>query len=225
MTNKNGLIFHLAKGAHKSPQQGVCAMEAVAFLAREPHSDRPQCACPVIAAYVRLVNDSMSDDQRQRLVPYLPRIIGSRSPEHELERMQIIVWHVLRVIVPDALRAVGLNDQAKELAEVDNLARADEVARTAGDAALNVFWLAEGDAKDIARAVYDACHAASCAAADADDHVAADMPSVAIYAACAADYVDALDESLICLDKALSAGPQGCTGYDFAPPQMEVRHA
>lgn len=35
-------------GSHKEAQKQFCVMEAVAYVAGEPHSDHPQCACPVI---------------------------------------------------------------------------------------------------------------------------------------------------------------------------------
>jgi len=42
----------LASGAHDRRTDGVCVMEAVAWWAGEDHSDRPECASPVIAALV-----------------------------------------------------------------------------------------------------------------------------------------------------------------------------
>ena len=42
----------LARGAHDRRTDGVCVMEAVAWRAGEDHSDRPECASPVIAALV-----------------------------------------------------------------------------------------------------------------------------------------------------------------------------
>lgn len=38
----------LKEGSHEARERGVCAMEAVAWLAGEKHSDAPRCACPVI---------------------------------------------------------------------------------------------------------------------------------------------------------------------------------
>jgi len=40
----------LRYGSHGTSDKGMCAMEAVAWLANEPHSDRPACTCSVIAA-------------------------------------------------------------------------------------------------------------------------------------------------------------------------------
>jgi hypothetical protein len=39
----------LSHGSHDRREDGMCLMEAVAFLAGERHSDRPVCACPVLS--------------------------------------------------------------------------------------------------------------------------------------------------------------------------------
>lgn len=70
----------LAKGAHDKDAGAFCAMEAVAYLAHEPHSDRPACACPVISAFLRAWNDGLPDAERDALIrPLLPRLIGDRK--------------------------------------------------------------------------------------------------------------------------------------------------
>ncbi len=42
----------LAAGPHAGAEAGLCALEAVAYVAGEPHSDEPACASPSIAAFV-----------------------------------------------------------------------------------------------------------------------------------------------------------------------------
>jgi hypothetical protein len=66
-------------GSHDSPDDGVCVVELASMLAGEPFSDRPDCVCPVIAAYLRGWNDRLGHRDRQRLAPYAERVIGSRS--------------------------------------------------------------------------------------------------------------------------------------------------
>lgn len=39
----------LTYGGHESRERGVCLMEAVAWMAGEPHSDRPSCTDPALA--------------------------------------------------------------------------------------------------------------------------------------------------------------------------------
>lgn len=48
--------LQLAFGGH-DPGDDMCVMEAVAYLAGEPWSDRPECASPVIGAFLRSWND------------------------------------------------------------------------------------------------------------------------------------------------------------------------
>jgi hypothetical protein len=59
----------LSAGKHKSPDEGLCAMEAAAWLAGLPHSDRPQCTSEVIAAYIRNFNDDTPDGDLQKRLP------------------------------------------------------------------------------------------------------------------------------------------------------------
>ncbi len=108
-------IFELRAGKHGKVEDGVCAMEAVAWLEGLPHSDAPECTCPVIAAFVRTINDRMLSEARQGLVPYLPRLVGTVSPEHELERATYLAWHGITVILPPLLQDVGLNGAADML--------------------------------------------------------------------------------------------------------------
>jgi hypothetical protein len=75
-------------------------MEAVAWLAGERHSDRPDCTCPVIAAYVSRIADWASDEQRQQLRAFLPRLIGSRSKKHLLPRTEYLVRQTVIVFLP-----------------------------------------------------------------------------------------------------------------------------
>lgn len=75
-----GLIEIILKaGGHSSRAQAVCAMEAVAWLAGEPHSDQPQCACPVIGSFMRSWNDAIQTDEKRNalLKPLLPLLVGA----------------------------------------------------------------------------------------------------------------------------------------------------
>ena len=56
----------IKSGAHAAQDDMMCAMEAVAWLAGEQWSDKPECACPVISAFVRNWNDSISSDETRR---------------------------------------------------------------------------------------------------------------------------------------------------------------
>lgn len=69
----------LTTGSHARPEEGVCFMEAVAWVTGEPHSDHPECACPILTDITIDANDSMSDVDRQRLIEAIPALVGSKT--------------------------------------------------------------------------------------------------------------------------------------------------
>jgi hypothetical protein len=71
--------YTLAYGTHPNPQDGRCAMEWVAHLAGERHSDQPGCVSPVVRALCVALNDGLNCTERQRLRPYLTRTIGTTA--------------------------------------------------------------------------------------------------------------------------------------------------
>ncbi len=208
---KNLKLPPLKKGSHRSTEEGVCAMEMVAFIERLPHSDSPQCTCPVIAAFVRSINDHFDDEYRQKLLPYLPRLVGTVSKPHESERATFLAWQAIHIFAPIALRSVGLNDHANKL---ENFNGKLVAARAAAYSAA----LVAADAADAGAAARSAAAGAAYAAADAA--YAADVADVAYaaYAALAASYAvdadvaDVADVNnliLKTLDELLEIGPKG----------------
>jgi hypothetical protein len=122
----------LRAGAHPSRDDGVCAMEMVAWLAGESHSDEPRCACPVVGALVRACNDAMNDTQRNRyLRPLVPMLVGTRgSAATERARGWLVVDTVVRTLLPLRLRRERRNEEADLLSGLPALERRDD-ARTA----------------------------------------------------------------------------------------------
>ena len=60
------------------------------MLAGERFSDRPRCVDPVLAAYLRAFNDRLGHRDRQRLVPYAARVVGTRAGRRRRrERMRL----------------------------------------------------------------------------------------------------------------------------------------
>jgi hypothetical protein len=144
-------IFRLRQGAHDSAEDGVCAMEAVAWLEGLQHSDHPPCTCPVIATFVRRINDEMPDDVRQRLVAYLPRLVGTVSPEHERERGEYLAWRAVTVFAPLALEVAGLGAWAHKLRSLkagDWQAAASAAAGAYASAAAAYAWDSAFEALD-----------------------------------------------------------------------------
>jgi hypothetical protein len=63
-------------------------MELASMLAGEPFSDDPECACPVVAAYMRTWNDGLPYAERQKLKPYAAAAVGTRA-QSELTRRRV----------------------------------------------------------------------------------------------------------------------------------------
>jgi hypothetical protein len=196
----------LRKGSHSSRERGVCAMEAAAWLAGEPHSDKPQCACSVIGAFVIAWNDALpTDEDRNRLLkPLIPRLIGTASTQAVRERRSYLAldW-LIRVQTPAWL---ALRDDLKPHADTlralsaitdPKTAKAANAAVTAArDAAWDAAWAAaraaawaaaRAAAWDAARdAAWDAAWAAARDAAwDAAGDAAWDAAGDAAWAALA----------------------------------------
>ena len=130
----------------------MCIMEAVAFFASETWGDSPLCACPIISAFLRSWNDTLSDDDRDRLLPadkWVPRLIGSRSNAAVEERRSYLIldW-IVRVYTPAWFDLVpGLVPQAAALRALP------EIDEPTAQNARNVLWSAREAAQN---APYDA---------------------------------------------------------------------
>lgn len=107
----------LEYGAHSNHEDGVCLMEAVAWVAGEEHSGSPECACPILSAYGRTLNDRMPDGERNRFLKQLiPLLVGTRSTQVvERARAEHLIRETARRILPIAMDAVGLRGEAKRL--------------------------------------------------------------------------------------------------------------
>ena len=85
----------LSRGKHRSPKRGACFMEFASYLAGERWSDHPSCTHPLLAQLARQVNDSLSDGDRQQLVPLIPMVVGRRGDDR--------TWLTLPVAVASAV--------------------------------------------------------------------------------------------------------------------------
>ncbi len=150
--------IRLARGAHQTPEQGTCLLEAVAYVAGEPHSDHPECVCPVLAAFGRAWNDALDDDSRNRiLAPFVCRLVGTRSTAEVQDARAFMAadWAV-RTFTPAWLRRAGLDADAVELEQLPELT-STELCR----AAMPII----SKARASAAAAWDAAGAAARAAA------------------------------------------------------------
>src|SRR5215210_7648303 len=69
--------FELVSGIGEPDRGTACVMSLVAHLAGEGHTDRPRCASPLIRDFAIPINDHMPREARQRLKPFVPRLIGT----------------------------------------------------------------------------------------------------------------------------------------------------
>ena len=164
----------------------MCLLEAVAYIAGEPHSDTPECACGVLAAYGRAINDSMGEGPEgdalrdKHLAGIAPLLINTRSTRDvERRRAYLLTDRAVRVIAPMALDAVGLHDHAatlRALAPVTDAATARAAyaaayaaanAANAATRATRATRAAAHAARDARDAAQYAAHAAAEAAAEA----------------------------------------------------------
>jgi len=183
-------------GKHAGPEAGGCAMEWVSAFAGEPWSDNPACTSPVIAAYVRGLNDEMGDAERQRLVPYIPRLVGTTaSGDVEQRRAYMAADTAVRVFAAAGLRAAGMTEQADLLAglpEIVDEATAESAAGSTRSAARSA-WAAAGSTWAAARSAESATRSAESA-------------TEAVRAAEAArSAAPVLDEALRLLDRLIEA--------------------
>src|SRR6266446_2787005 len=174
----------LKVGSHAA-NSTFCVMEAVAYVAGESWSDHPECACPVISAFLRSWNDSLRSDQdRDRLLkPLIPKLVGTRNSTLEERRSLMAADWLVRVHTPAWLRLAGLTSQTESLEHLQQIismaqipyirgpleaVRKDAYAAWAAagaaawdaawDAARAAAWAAAGDA------AWDAAGAAALAA-------------------------------------------------------------
>jgi hypothetical protein len=154
----------LGKGSHPPNQDGeACVMEAVAWVAGEPWSDEPQCASPVIGAFMRSWNDALDGEVRNRLLkPLIPQLVGTRaSAAIEEKRNYMALDWLIRVFTPKWLDMVpSLHAHAKALRDLEGIAdmagaaaagvkvraAGDAAGDAAGAAAWDAAWDAAGDA-------------------------------------------------------------------------------
>lgn len=107
----------LRSGYHGSRTEGVCLLEAVAWMAGEPHTDRPDRVDEVLARFGRVWNDGMRDDaERAQLVPYVAALVGTAgTPEDEARRGWMALDWSVRVSTPAWMDLAGLPDHAARL--------------------------------------------------------------------------------------------------------------
>lgn len=122
----------LSVGQHASPDQGACLMEVVSQAAGERWSDAPACVHPLLGHLARLVNDSVSDRNRQRLLTLVPALTTAtdRAPatyprmalactERGLETRSLLLAHLHWVARRELTHELALTAAASRAARAD----------------------------------------------------------------------------------------------------------
>lgn len=110
--NFSDYAIKLSRGDHATPQEGMCIMECVAYLNGEEHTDHPQCADPGCTSYAIILNDNSTSIQRNRLLPFVMRLAGSRNEEHADTRMFMMLDYGARKMFPYLARQSNFVAQA-----------------------------------------------------------------------------------------------------------------
>ena len=235
----------LRKGAHSEDSGEMCVMEAVAFVAGEPWSDHPACASNIIGAFMRSWNDLLDDEGRQKLKPYVTKLVGSKAPKTvENKRAWLATDWLIHHQAPAWLDLAGCTEQAaalralppilstakaKKAQPVLNDARAK--ASAAGAAARAAAWDAARDAAGAAAgaaawaAAGDAAGAAARAAAwaaawDAAWAAAGDAARDAARAAAGAAARDAARDAARAAAGAAARAAAGAAAWEKLAPTV-----
>lgn len=163
----------LDKGSHKDFESGHCAMEVVSWLAGMGFTAAPECASRVLTSFTIGLNDTWGGTDRQRLVPFLPRMVGTAGDGKDEARSFMALDWLIRTYTPAFLDLVNLSAEAqalRDLRRIVDLASAEAagpVVRSGRDkayAAWAAAWAAAWDAGDAAWAAARAARDAGAAA-------------------------------------------------------------
>ena len=88
----------LIRGSHPDgPEHGMCAMEMISFMERQPFSDNPKGVCNVLRGFTICINDLLPHGERQKLKPILPMLVDTEGDAFvSQERQRLIENRVLR---------------------------------------------------------------------------------------------------------------------------------
>ena len=172
----------LSHGRHRSPRRGACFMEFASFLAGEKWSDHPACTHPLLAQLARHVNDTLSDGDRQQLLPLIPSVVGRRGDDHTWLTLPVAVASGSILEVPEETQrvlAAGLLSAEQLCVEAaPDLAATQRAARAALDLVPGaVAWVKRlGISPRITRRVFADCVAPTMVRCAAEGIVESEAP-------------------------------------------------
>lgn len=160
--SSTGTRLHLTAGSHPSRDEGTCAIEMVAWLSGEPHTDQPTGVCPIIAAFVRGINDSAEEATRDELIPHLTALIGTIDPAMQQSRNEFFAWQAVHTAGVH-VRSEGKNRLARILATSATLEEARGRAERIREILRKRAAGLEGDFTPLDRGLYHSQRAANSA--------------------------------------------------------------
>ena len=193
-------------------EEGVshCVMTATSIVAGEPFTDRPDCVCPTISAFLIKINDSygVCNTERERDLSHLPWVIIGTNGDLRSKVDRANLFAKYAADAADAVKYAAADADAKYVA-ADAAAVAKCAAADAADAAADAVAAAVA-AVAAANAGYNAKYAAKYAAVAADDADAA-----AKYAADAAANADAATDAVAAVAAAVAAANADAVAADI----------
>lgn len=117
--------LHLSRGKHNNPDNGMCLLEAVSYVAGEPFTDQPKCVSSTLGYFGRSLNDALGDDRRQELIPLIPRLIGTAGDGLDEVRSYMELDWLIRTYL---LTWLDLADMSTEATALRNLRRIVDAA-------------------------------------------------------------------------------------------------
>jgi len=94
MTDLN--VPFLRSGKGDWPADGGCIMQVIDWIHRGGWADTPDCVHPVIRGLAIGINDSVPDQERQRLLDLAPRMMGTSESVPNLARAHDLASFVLQ---------------------------------------------------------------------------------------------------------------------------------
>jgi hypothetical protein len=129
------ISYELKNGSHESREAGMCAMEWVAYIAGEEHTDSPVCVDVALRRFSIGLNDALPDDLRQQLRPYLARMVGTANDGLQQKRLFMLADWAVHVPAVEALEATGRRDLADSLRAVPPVVDVKSARAAVADAA------------------------------------------------------------------------------------------
>jgi hypothetical protein len=139
------IVLQGASTARRSTR--LSPLELAAWCAHEPHTDQPAAVSPVLAAFVRWWAAGLDDAERQRLKPFVPRLVGTAVPtpaeaarpgvdpepgstaSADRARRWLAVDWLVKTQAAAWLRLAGLVEAADRLDQIGELTDPVELAR------------------------------------------------------------------------------------------------